>query len=204
MRRMCGHSLCLLLALVAVTVSRGQSNGADTLQAGRHAFFLHAGGGLSWYPRTVGTPKHLETSTTTLWPMATARLMWQPDHRLRIGIESGWTTFFGYAIDGPGLEGRVRLNAVPLLLMWSMNITDRFSLYAGYGTYRLTSELDYAGTVRTGMFSLGYAAALSYVQPIGDRIGIEAEVEWMNAAETRHTLLCLQTRLVWKLFERWS
>ena len=197
--RSIGYAWCLLASPVATLAQ--VSDGLDSARAGRYAFVLHVGGGLSWYPRAVGMPAHLHTTATPTWPLASVRLMWRPDHRLSVGLESGWVQLFGYSIDGPGERGSVQLTAVPLLLMWSMPIAQRFRVYAGYGTYRLTSTLDYYGTTRASTFSLGYAAAFSYVQPLSEKLGIEAEVEWMNAAETRHTLLCLQARLVWKLFQ---
>ncbi len=125
--------------------------------------------------------------------------MWLPDHRLRVGIESGWSPLYSYDIAGPGPKGRVELVAVPLLLVWGMPLTDRFSVFAGYGTYRITSKLDYLGTTRSSTFSLGYSAALSYVYPISEWVGVDMEVKWFNATETRHTVLAAQAHLVWKL-----
>ena len=174
----------------------------DSTQADTYAVVLYAGGGLSLFPVKAGVPSHLDTRTTYVGPSASARLMWLPDHRLRVGFESGWTPLYSYTIEGPGPEGRVELVAVPLLLVWSMPITKRFSLFAGYGTYRLTSKLDYLGSTRSSTFSLGYAAALSYVYPLSETVGLDLEVKWYDAAETRHHLLTAQLQLVWKL-HRW-
>jgi hypothetical protein len=174
----------------------------DSTQADKYALVLYAGGGLSLFPTHAGVPSHLDTRTDHLGPSACARLMWLPDHRLRVGFESGWTTLYSYSIEGPGPSGRVDQVAVPLLLMWSLPLTKRFSLFAGYGTYRITSKLEYLGTTRASTFSLGYAAALSYVYPLGETVGFDLEVKWYNATETRHTLLMAQLQLVWKL-HRW-
>lgn len=185
------------LALVAQPASVPDSTQADT-----YALVLYAGGGLSFYPVEAGVPSHLDTRLTSLGPSACARLMWLPDHRLRVGFESGWTPIYSYSIEGPGPRGSVELVAVPLLLVWSMPITKRFSVFAGYGTYRITSKLDYLGTTRSSTFSLGYAAALSYVYPLSGTVGVDLEVKWYDAAETRHHLLSAQLQLVWKL-HRW-
>lgn len=174
----------------------------DSTQADKYALVLYATGGLSWYPAVPGVPSQLETSAITMAPSGTARLMWMPDHRLRVGFESGWTPLYSYTIEGPGPHGRVEQVAVPLLLMWSMPLTKHFSLFAGYGTYRLTSKLDYLGTTRSSTFSMGYAAALSYVHPLGSKVGLDVEVKWYDLAETQHTLLLAQLGLVWKLY-RW-
>ena len=174
----------------------------DSAEKDTYALVLYAGGGFSVTPTLPGTPGHLDTDVTTLGPCATARLMWVPDHRLRLGFESGWTTFYSYTIEGPGEQGSVDLVGVPLLITWSMPLTKRFSIFAGYGVYRITSKLDYYGTAVASTFSMGYAAALSYVHPLNDRVGIAIEGKWMNAVETRHTLLGGQVQLVWTL-HRW-
>ncbi len=186
----------------AAVVHAQPASTPDSTEAGKYALVLYAGGGLSLYPTRSGVPSHLDTRTTYLGPSACARLMWLPDHRLRVGFESGWTTLYSYTIEGPGPTGRVEQVAVPLLLVWSMPLTKRFSLFAGYGTYRITSKLDYLGTTRASTFSLGYAAALSYVYPLTEAVGLDLEVKWYHAAETRHTLLAGQLQLVWKL-HRW-
>ncbi|HEX2617303.1 MAG TPA: hypothetical protein VHL57_07150, partial [Flavobacteriales bacterium] len=142
---------------------------ADTLPAGIYAVVVQVGGGASLYPGPMGTPTHLSTQAHALGWSGSVRVMWHPDHRLRVGIESGRVDLYRYTIDGPGEAGSVRLTAVPLLLMWSMPITKHVALYAGYGTYLLQSELDYFGRVRSQKFSLGYAAALSYVRPLSRR-----------------------------------
>lgn len=198
------HSILLASALCAASAACAQElkSVPDSTQAGKYAFVLYAGGGLSYLPTDPGTPHHLDTRVTTLGPSGTARLVWLADHRLRLAFETGWTTFYSYRILGPGATGRVQLVGVPLLVMWSMPLTRHLSLFAGYGTYRVTSKLDYEGTAFASTFSLGYAAALSYVHPLTERLGIALEVKWYNAAETRQTLLLAQTELVWKL-HRW-
>jgi hypothetical protein len=189
----------LAFVLLASLADAQVTNKPDSTQGGKYALVLYAGGGLSTYPMAPGVPTHLETHSTTLGPSGSLRLMWLPDHRLRVGFESGWTSLYSYDIAGPGPKGKVELVAVPLLLVWSMPLTDRFSIFAGYGTYRITSKLDYLGTTRSSTFSLGYSAALSYVYPISEWVGVDMEVKWFNATETRHTVLAAQAHLVWKL-----
>ena len=194
--------LLVCIALLCTQVVRAQEpDTPDSMRAGKQALLLYAGGGLSFYPGTPGVPTHLETRVTPWAPSGTARLMWLPGHRLHVGIESGWTPVYSYSIEGPGPAGSVHLDAVPLLLVWSMPISERIRVFAGYGTYRLTTTLNYLGTTRTSMFSMGYSAAVSYVHPLTNRVGIDLELKWFNAAETRHTMLAAQLQLVWKLHD---
>lgn len=202
---MCGLNAILLSAVLigsASAVRAQPESRPDSTRPGQYAIVLYATGGISLFPSVAGTPDHLETHVAYWGPSGTVRLMWFPDHRLRVGLESGWTTVYSYTIDGPGPTGRVALTAVPLLLMWSMPLTDRFSVFVGLGTYRLTSTLEYLGTTEASTFSLGYAAALSYVWPLNGKIGLDTELKWYYAAETRHTVLAAQVGVVWKLY-RW-
>lgn len=174
----------------------------DSTEADKYALVLYAGGGATLYPTAAGVPSHLDTQVSYWGPSVSARLMWLPDRRLRVGFESGWSTIYSYDIEGPGPNGRVEQVAVPLLLVWSMPVTKRLSLFAGYGTYRVTSKLEYLGTTQAATFSLGYCAALSYVHPLSNTVGIGLDLKWYNAAETRHTLLAAHAQVVWKL-HRW-
>lgn len=201
---MCGlrHLAILLLVCGAWRAQAQSTSNPDSAEKDTYAIVLYAGGGFSSLVSEAGVPRHLDTRLTTLGPCGTARLMWLPDHRLRLGLESGWTTFYSYDIEGPDATGRMELVGVPLLITWSMPLTKRLSVFAGYGVYRLTTRLDLFGSTTTSFYSMGYAAALSYVYPINDRVGLALEGKWMNAAETRHTLLGAQMQLVWKL-HRW-
>ena len=193
-------TLLFCAALTSAQAMHAQESGTtNSTRAQERALVLYAGGGMSHYPGTPGVPAHMDTRITSWAPSGTARLMWHPGHRLHVGLESGWTPVYSYSIDGPGATGSVHLDAVPLLLVWSMPLTERISLFAGYGTYRLTTTLDYLGSTRTSMFSMGYSAALSYVHPVSQRLGIDMELKWFNAGETRHTVLAAQLQLVWKL-----
>lgn len=192
-------SILLCLWVVGLRSGLAQGGVPDSTQADKYALVIYAGGGVSVYPKVAEVPVHLDTRARHTGASVCARLMWLPDRRLRVGLESGWTTLYTYDIEGPGPKGRVELVAVPLVLLWSMPVTERLSLFVGYGTYYLTSELDYLGSARASAFSMGYAAALSYVVPFGPRLGLAIEAKWYNAAETRHTLLCGQAQLVWKL-----
>src|SRR5262245_20186893 len=87
-------------ALCATAAACAQVNGRpDSTQRDTYALVLYAGGGATLYPAAPGTPAHLMTRTTSIGPSAFARLMWLPDHRLRVGFESGWTTVYSYTIE---------------------------------------------------------------------------------------------------------
>src|SRR3954471_4786207 len=71
----------------------------DSLARGKYALVVYAGGGISHYSSRSGIPTYFETSTKREGGAATLRVFWHPDHRLRAGVESDWTTFYSYKLE---------------------------------------------------------------------------------------------------------
>ena len=175
---------------------------ADTVITRKHSLVLHIGGGGSYYTAAVNIrPIGLAGSIQRASAAATFRLMWYPNHRLRLGIESGYTNFYSYRVLNGSVKGRVSLNAIPVLFIWSMPVVRRVNVYAGLGTYILNTHLTYLGDVRSRAIALGTNFAVSYTQPLSRLVGLAAEAKWMNAFETKDAALNLQVQMVWKFFQ---
>lgn len=166
------------------------------------AIVAYFGGGLSYYTARPGIPSHSNADVKRHAPIGTLRVLWHPDHRLRVGIESGYTTFYSYTLSGiNNTNGNLQLNAIPMLLEFSMTIYKNFHIYVGAGTYLLTTHLEYAGEVRSRFYSNGWMAGAAYIYPLNDNLGLAAELKWLNAAETRDAAFALQAQFVWKFYK---
>jgi hypothetical protein len=196
---MCVRVLLLALLLLALGRSSAQTD-ATSPPRGPYALVAYGGLGASLYARDPDLPGFLDAQVSPWGFMGTARLMWHPDHLLRIGIESGRSRFFGYRFGDASEAGEVDVHAVPLLLVWSMPVTPRGNVFLGYGYYRITSELSYLGSVSSSTWSMGWMAAANYVHPINDRLGLGAELKWMNASEARNSVFGAQAVLQWRAF----
>lgn len=186
-----------LLSAVLTVGARGQS---EETPAGPYALVAYVGGGLSYYPITPGSPPPgVAHELTRVGGAGTVRVMWHPDHLIRLGVETGWTMFYSYRLTQPP-PGELHLSAVPLLWVLSMEVFD-INLFAGSGYYLLNSNLQYEGTVNVQTWSLGWMLAASYVRPISENLGIAGELKWMNASEHEEANLTLQVQLVWKFLE---
>ena len=195
--------LVSFLLMVGPLAAQDKDTLANKQKAGEYALVAYGGLGLSVYSHTPETPSYLNADPTQIGFMSTFRVMWHPDHLLRLGIETGHTNFYNYTFaDEAGVKGSVDVSAVPLLLVWSMPIKKRFNAFIGYGYYRITSDLDYITNTKTSTWSLGYMAAVSYVQPLSKDLGLGCELKWMNAKETANTAFSAQVQLQWK-FLRW-
>jgi hypothetical protein len=174
----------------------------ERLPQRKPSFVLQAGGGMSYYTGDVNLRSVATPGTLNKWsPAGTVRFMWYPRYRLRLGIETGFTNFYRYKVNDADGEGKLVLQAIPAMIVWSMQILPRFNVYAGFGSFFLSSHLDYRGKVVSKDAVLGSNIAMSYTIPIGKRIGIAAEGKLMNAFETKDAALTLQLHFVWKVFQ---
>jgi hypothetical protein len=173
----------------------------DSAVKRKQSFVFYAGGGLARYTGTINpVPGILVDNVLKTSAAGTFRVMWHPGYRLRLGLESGYTNFYTYKVKNGTASGKVSLDAIPLLIVWSMPLTKRVEIFGGLGSYFLTTHLNYNGQVKSSTFSLGSNIALSYTQPLSKTLGLAAEAKWMNAFETKDDLISVQLLLVCKIF----
>ncbi|WP_232325894.1 hypothetical protein [Spirosoma montaniterrae] len=203
--------------LLAAQVATAQI-AADTTapRRGPYNLVVIVGGGLSYYSRLIGIPPGVQNvAINRITAPATVRLMWYPDHRLRIGLESGRVPLYSYQVTASGERARVGVSAIPILLLFSMplawlsevspdgkerSLAQRLSVTAGPGAYIVRSDLSYLGEVNTSKVSIGWMLAGAYSQPISQRVRLAAEVKWYNITAPSDAVLSIQALLVWRAF----
>lgn len=190
----------LFYVLTAFASFAGVKDTTENKTPGEYSLVLYAGGGLSFYASPPGVPLSVPTKLNRIGVGGTLRVMWHPDHLLRLGVETGRIPFYSYSIED-NISGELRLTSIPLILEWSMPITKRINVFLGYGLYLLESHLDYAGETVSSSNSLGYLLAVNYIQPISTNFGLAGEIKWMNANETKNDVVNIQLQLVWKFFK---
>src|SRR5882724_5197759 len=94
-------------------------------KSGEYALVAYIGGGISFFTGDAGTPAGLNATKTVVNPVGTFRIMWQPDHLLRVGLESGWTNFYSYSVEDNSVKGKVHVQSIPILLVFSMPVFQR-------------------------------------------------------------------------------
>ncbi|CCH56881.1 hypothetical protein BN8_06271 [Fibrisoma limi BUZ 3] len=196
---------------VAAWAQAERSTDSTRSERGPYAIVVSMGGGVSYYAMTLGVPVELERGRTNrLGVPATIRVMWYPDHRLRLGLETGHVPMYRYRGQVNGLPSKVAVSSVPVLLVWSMplawlsgterSLARRLSLAAGTGAYFISSRLDYVGTVNGKTTSLGWMVASSYTQPINRTLRAAVELKWYNSVATDDAAFAVQLQLVWRAF----
>ncbi|WP_460976820.1 hypothetical protein [Spirosoma knui] len=172
---------------------------------------LIGGCGVAYYGAQLGVPSTLDRVIFKRFgtPL-TFRAMWYPDHRLRIGLETGWTPMYSYQGASANQPAGVSVSAIPVLLVFSMplawlsgterSLARRLSVTGGPGAYLIQSELNYEGRVTSNRLSVGWMAAAAYTQPISRQFRLATEVKWLNATATDDANFSLQLQLVWRAF----
>jgi hypothetical protein len=199
------NKLILLLCL-ACAGSKAFSQESFTSQPtgrGKYALVAYINGGAGYFISKDGAPSYLHPKVNRIRPVTTVRILWHPDHLLKAGLETGFVNFYSYTLtDSAGNKGKVSLQAVPVLLVWSMSVSRHFNIFAGSGAYFLDTRLDYGTKSTAKKFSVGWMAAASYIFPLSEDTGLGTEAKWLYAAETSKGSLCLQVQFVWK-FLKW-
>jgi hypothetical protein len=137
----------------------------------------------------------------------TLRIMWKPEHLLRLGIETGLTQVYYFKSGdlqtsfGP-TNFSSSLNAVPILLSLSMPLTDRLDIYASPGSFLLYSTTEAFGTkVTSTVLSVGYAVALSYMSPLEGDWQIGGELKWYHMDRFSDNNIMLQVMVSYRFLE---
>lgn len=83
--------ITILLAVPLLTFAEAHAQGELSAAAadGSYAVVATLGAGFTRYIVPYDAGVDIERSGASV----SARLLWHPDHRLRIGVESGWTRF---------------------------------------------------------------------------------------------------------------
>lgn len=205
----------VLLLTQLNTPARAQTD-STAGKRGPYAVVLTVDGGLSYYLAPVGMPPGLEqvAARRTGVPV-TFRAMWHPDHRLRIGLETGFVPMYSYRATvsratAAGERAEVAVSSIPILLVFSMplawlsgterSIARRLAVSGGTGAYVVNSRLAYAGRVESNRLNIGWMLAGSYTQPISRRFRVATEVKWYSVTATKDDVLTVQLQLIWRAF----
>jgi hypothetical protein len=114
----------------------------------------------------------------------TIRLMWEPEHLLSIGMESGYLQLYDFNSqrsfeNDTTINVSSELTAVPILFVFSMELFENLKLSVGSGMFILTSKVDALNNpVNSDQISTGVLGAVSYLWPLSHSISLGGEVKY--------------------------
>jgi hypothetical protein len=135
------------------------------------------------------------------------RIMWHPEYRLGIGLETGYLQFYSLKQQSVNTEYgttdiNAKLNAVPILLIISMNIYEGFDLCIGSGPYLLYSTVEsHNNKVTSTEINSGFLMSGRYLHPINNSISIGGELKYNYVNKINDGSLSLQFLLRYHILE---
>jgi hypothetical protein len=135
------------------------------------------------------------------------RIMWKPEHLLRMGLEIGRTHV--YTVKQEGVQTafgttnvNITLNATPWLLVFSMSPLDNMDVYVGGGgAFETTSSEAFGSTASTGSLSGAAMAAVSYMRPLSDKWSLGGEAKWLYMDKYDDMVVSVQVMVSYKFLE---
>jgi hypothetical protein len=138
---------------------------------------------------------------------STLSIMWQPEHLLSIGLESGYYYIYSYnsgtQLTTFGLtKSSATLAVIPIFVKFSMKMGHGFKLSAGYGSYILDSfAKSFDEEVNSTEISTGLMSAVSYMKPISRNFDFGVELKFNSINKIDDYAIALQIVLGYNLLE---
>jgi hypothetical protein len=151
---------------------------------------LTIGGGYGHYFNTFTNVSDQDVVNNK--PSFSARLLWQPEYRLRLGLESGLYYIYSTTriqTDGGSDKLTTNLKVIPIFLSLSMAVTKRFELNFSTGwtsmIYTIQINKSTKNKITGHTFSMSnFAAGCSYYIPLSRKIDLGAEIKYMYLGKT--------------------
>lgn len=136
----------------------------------------------------------------------TFRIMWEPKHLLRMGIESGFIhlyyletkvfdTLFG------STDAILNMSSVPIMAVFAMEVADDLEIIGGVGGFILISEVSSFGNYTLSKsWSNAYELGLSYLHPLNDKLKIGGEIKSYYISRLENYVVALQLSLKYSIF----
>lgn len=137
----------------------------------------------------------------------TVRVMWNPEHLLSIGLETGYQYLYSIDISNYDTEfGNTDFSAsmytIPIFAMFSMKVTPNIKLNAGTGVYLLFNSGNIFGdNLESNQLSIGAHAGVSYLYPINNSVSLGGELLYSYFSKIQDQTFALQFLFVYKFLE---
>ena len=122
------------------------------------------------------------------------RIMWEPEHRLSIGIETGYYKLYDVTLD-PGDVGNAELAVIPVMANIRMKIVKGLFITGGTGAAFLLSAVHTPGNPVTESTVNSYSNAqvsILYLFKLTEQFGIGSEAKVMWIDKTNDSFYSLQ------------
>jgi hypothetical protein len=137
----------------------------------------------------------------------TVRVMWNPEHLLSIGLETGYQYLYSIDISNYDTEfGTTDFSAsmytIPIFIMFSMKVTPNIRFNAGTGMYLLFNSGNmFDDVLESNQISIGGHFGVAYTYPINKNISVGGELLYSYFSKIQDQTVALQFVFVYKFLE---
>jgi hypothetical protein len=177
------------ISLFAILLITGKSLAAQNKGPSR-SLMLTIGGGYGHYFNTFTNvlDKDIKNNRPSLY----LKLMWQPEHLLGIGFESGYYEFYSTTRIETGSSTQkltTNLNVIPLFLSFSVKATHHLKVNFATGLalldYTILVDKVKKGALSGQSLSMSdFATGVSWFVPVGKRIQFGTEFKYLYLGKT--------------------
>lgn len=177
------------LLLFSILLISGQSLVAQNNGVSR-SLMLTIGGGYGHYFNTfTNVPgKDINKNLPSLY----VKMMWQPEHLLGIGLESGYYEFYSTTRIETGSSTQkltTNLSVIPMFLSFSVKATPHLKVNFATGLalleYTIMVNKEKKGALTGQSLSMSdFATGLSWSVPVGNRVQFGTEIKYLYLGKT--------------------
>jgi len=138
----------------------------------------------------------------------TVRVMWNPEHLLSLGLETGYQYLYSIDINDYSTEfGTTNFSAsmytIPVFIVFAMKLTPNIKLSAGSGIYLLYNSGNiFEDALESNQISIGAHTGISYTYPINNSIAIGGELLYSYFSKIQDQTVAIQFVFVYD-FLKW-
>ena len=138
----------------------------------------------------------------------TVRVMWNPEHLLSLGLETGYQYLYSidvseYSTEFGTTDFSASMYAVPIFMIFAMKITPNIKLTAGSGVYMLNNSGELFGDqLSSSQLSIGARAGIAYTYPINNSISIGGELLYSYYSKIQDQTVAIQFLFIYD-FLKW-
>ncbi len=151
------------------------------------------GTGISHYINTLQDAPN-RTALRQNFSCSSFRLMWEPEHRLSLGIETGYYKVYEVQLSDSKQVNTASLSVIPVLFRVQMRVFKRF--YASVGTgisfhHSYVNALGNQSDSQTMAFS-NLQISAGYIYPITRQFGLGLEAKFLSENKTEDMVLSFE------------
>jgi hypothetical protein len=138
----------------------------------------------------------------------TVRVMWNPEHLLSVGLETGYQYLYSidlsdYSTEFGTTDFSASMYTVPIFIVLTMKISPNIKLTTGSGMYLLYNAGNiFDDKLESNQISIGAYGGISYTYPINNSISLGGELQYAYISKIQDQTLSLKFLFIYD-FIKW-